>query len=322
MKNIGVVFGGYSSEYEVSVNSGKFIYDNLKDNPKWNVYKICISLDSNVVKFDNKVFDLDFENFSFKIDNKIIKLDAVFNIVHGNPGENGLLAKVLEKNNIPQTGCNSYVSKLTFNKKQYIDFVNDINIPSSKQILITKNDTIDSKKISKEIRIPCIVKPNNGGSSIGVSKVNNLDDLKEKINIAFKEGDEVLIESFLSGQEVSVGVIERDNKRIILPITEIISDNELFDFNAKYLGESKEITPGNISIESKKLIHKYINNIYDNLELNGITRSEFIIINENPHILETNTIPGFTEQSIIPQQIESYGLSVKDVIINQIKSIL
>ena len=104
MKNIGVVFGGYSSEYEVSVNSGKFIYDNLKDNPKWNVYKICISLDSNVVKFDNKVFDLDFENFSFKIDNKIIKLDAVFNIVHGNPGENGLLAKVLEKNNIPQTG--------------------------------------------------------------------------------------------------------------------------------------------------------------------------------------------------------------------------
>lgn len=322
MKNIGVVSGGYSSEYEVSVNSGKFIYDNLKDNPKWNVYKICISLDSNVVKFNNQVFDLDLENFSFKIDNKIIKLDAVFNIVHGNPGENGLLAKVLEKNNIPQTGCNSYVSKLTFNKKQYIDFVNEINIPSSKQILITKNDTIDSKKILKAIKIPCIVKPNNGGSSIGVSKVNNSDDLKEKINLAFKEGDEVLIESFLSGQEVSVGVIERDNKRIILPITEIISDNELFDFNAKYLGESKEITPGNISSESKELIHKYINKIYDNLELNGITRSEFIIINDKPHILETNTIPGFTEQSIIPQQIESYGLSVKDVIINQIKSIL
>ncbi len=322
MKNIGVVFGGYSSEYEVSVNSGKFIYNNLKDNPEWNVYKICISLNSNVVKFNNQVFDLDLENFSFKIDNKIIKLDAVFNIVHGNPGENGLLAKVLEKNNIPQTGCNSYVSKLTFNKKQYIDFVNDINIPSSKQILITKNDTIDSKKILKAIKIPCIVKPNNGGSSIGVSKVNNSDDLKEKINLAFKEGDEVLIESFLLGQEVSVGVIERDNKRIILPITEIISDNELFDFNAKYLGESKEITPGNISSESKELIHKYINKIYDNLELNGITRSEFIIINDKPHILETNTIPGFTEQSIIPQQIESYGLSVKDVIINQIKSIL
>ena len=159
------------------------------------------------------------------------------------------------------------------------------------------------------------------GDEINAPKITS-DDLKEKINLAFKEGDEVLIESFLSGQEVSVGVIERDNKRIILPITEIISDNELFDFNAKYLGESKEITPGNISIESKKLIHKYINNIYDNLELNGITRSEFIIINENPHILETNTIPGFTEQSIIPQQIESYGLSVKDVIINQIKSIL
>jgi len=131
-----------------------------------------------------------------------------------------------------------------------------------------------------------------------------------------------LIENFLDGQEVSVGVISRGDKRIILPITEIISENEVFDYSAKYLGESQEITPGNISDESRELIHQYINTIYDNIELDGITRSEFIIVNDIPHILETNTIPGFTKQSIIPQQIEVQGLSIKEIIINQINSII
>ena len=177
-------------------------------------------------------------------------------------------------------------------------------------------------KIKSQISIPCIVKPNNGGSSIGVSKVKHINELEDKIKIAFKESDQVLIEDYLSGKEVSVGVIETNNKRIILPVTEIISENELFDYGAKYLGQSKEITPGNISSEEENLIHKYINKIYDNIELKGFTRSEFIIVDGIPHILETNTIPGFTKQSIIPQQIEAFGLSVKEVINNQIESIL
>ena len=308
--------------YEVSVKSGKFIYDNLKDNSDWNVYEVCISKNKKTVKFKERIFDLDYENFSFNIDNEIIKPDAVFNIIHGDPGENGVLAKILERNNIPQTGCNNYVSQITFNKKKYIEFVEKLNIPCSKQVLIKKKDNINISKILETIIIPCIVKPNNGGSSIGVSKVNYVDELENKIKIAFKEGDEVLIENFLDGQEVSVGVINRDDKRIILPITEIISENELFDYNAKYLGESQEITPGNISDEAKELIHQYINTIYDNIELDGITRSEFIIVNQIPYILETNTIPGFTKQSIVPQQIEVQGLSIKEIIINQINSIL
>ena len=232
------------------------------------------------------------------------------------------LPKILERNNIPQTGCNNYVSQLTFNKKKYIEFVEKLNIPCSKQVLIKKKDNINISKILETIIIPCIVKPNNGGSSIGVSKVNYVDELENKIKIAFKEGDEVLIENFLDGQEVSVGVINRNDKRIILPITEIISENELFDYNAKYLGESQEITPGNISDQAKELIHEYINTIYDNIELDGITRSEFIIVNQIPYILETNTIPGFTKQSIVPQQIKEQGLSIKEIIINQINSIL
>ena len=322
MKNIAIVFGGFSSEYEVSIKSAKFIYDNLKDNSNWNIFQICISKKKNTVKFKERIFDLDYHSFTFNIDGKIIKPDAVYNIIHGDPGENGVLAKILEKNEIPQTSCNNYVSELTFNKKKYIKFVDSLNIPCPKQVLLKRKDLISISRILEAIKIPCIVKPNNGGSSIGVSKVNYADELENKIKIAFNEGDEVLIENFLDGQEVSVGVLEINGKRIILPITEIISDNELFDYNAKYLGESQEITPGNISDKSKELIHKYVNTIYDNIELNGITRSEFIIVDGNPHILETNTIPGFTKQSIIPQQIEAQGLSVKEVINNQIKSIL
>ena len=322
MKNIAVVFGGYSSEYDVSVKSAKFIYDNLKDNSDWNIYEICISKKEKTVKFKERIFDLDYQNFSFEIDGIIIKPDAVFNIIHGDPGENGVLAEILEKNQIPQTGCDNYVSQLTFNKKKFIEFVDNLDIPCAKQILLKKKEMIDIEKIIETIKLPCIVKPNNGGSSIGVSKVNYIDELENKIKIAFNEDNQVLIETFLEGQEVSVGVINRNGKRIILPITEIISENELFDYNAKYLGESQEITPGNISKESEALIHKYIAKIYDNIELNGITRSEFIIVNQIPHILETNTIPGFTKQSIIPQQIEVQKLSVKQVLCNQIKSIL
>ena len=322
MKNIAVVFGGYSSEYDVSVKSAKFIYDNLKDNSDWNIYEICISKKEKTVKFKERIFDLDYQNFSFEIDGIIIKPDAVFNIIHGDPGENGVLAEILEKNQIPQTGCDNYVSQLTFNKKKFIEFVDNLDIPCAKQILLKKKEMIDIEKIIETIKLPCIVKPNNGGSSIGVSKVNYIDELENKIKIAFNEDNQVLIETFLEGQEVSVGVINRNGKRIILPITEIKSENELFDYNAKYLGESQEITPGNISKESEELIHKYIAKIYDNIELNGITRSEFIIVNQIPHILETNTIPGFTKQSIIPQQIEVQKLSVKEVLCNQIKLIL
>lgn len=322
MKNIAVVFGGYSSEYGVSVKSSRFISDNLKDNPEWNIYEICISKKEKTVKFNERIFDLDYQNFSFEVDGIIIKPDAVFNIIHGDPGENGFLAEILEKNHIPQTGCDNYVSKLTFNKKKFIEFVDNLEIPCAKQILLKKKEMIDIERILETIKLPCIVKPNNGGSSIGVSKVNYIDELEKKIKIAFNEDDQVLIETFLEGQEVSVGVINRNGKRIILPITEIISENELFDYNAKYLGESQEITPGNISKESEELIHKYIAKIYDNIELNGITRSEFIIVNKIPHVLETNTIPGFTKQSIVPQQIEVQGLSVKEVLYDQIKSIL
>ena len=322
MVNIAVVFGGYSSEYEVSVESGKFIYKNLKDNLDWNIYEVCISKEKKFVRYDNELYDLNYESFTFNINEKFIKPDAVFNIIHGDPGENGALAEILEKNKIPQTACDVSVSKLTSNKKKYVEFVNSLGIPSSKQVLITKKNIDNLSSLTSSISFPCIVKPNKGGSSIGISKVYKSNEINEKIQIAFKEDDEVLIESFLDGQEVSVGVIQKKNERIILPVTEIISNNEFFDYNAKYLGESQEITPGNISEKSRRKIHEYLNIIYDKINLSGITRSEFIIIDDIPYILETNTIPGFTEQSIVPQQIEAQNLKVKDVINDLIRSIL
>ena len=202
MKNIAVVFGGYSSEYDVSVKSAKFIYDNLKDNSDWNIYEICISKKEKTVKFKERIFDLDYQNFSFEIDGIIIKPDAVFNIIHGDPGENGVLAEILEKNQILQTGCDNYVSQLTFNKKKFIEFVDNLDIPCAKQILLKKKEMIDIEKILETIKLPCIVKPNNGGSSIGVSKVDYIDELENKIKIAFNEDNQVLIETFLEGQEV------------------------------------------------------------------------------------------------------------------------
>tara|TARA_Y100001958_G_C21210945_1_gene536659 strand:- start:870 stop:1838 length:969 start_codon:yes stop_codon:yes gene_type:complete len=322
MLDIAVVFGGYSSEYEVSIKSGKFIYENLKNNSDWNLYEVCISKEKNFVRYKGETYDLEYESFSFSINGKKVKPHAVFNIIHGDPGENGDLAEILERNKIPQTASDAYVSMLTSNKKKYIDFVNTLGIPSSKQVLISKKEIDNLSSLTGSITFPCIVKPNNGGSSIGVSKVYKLNELNEKVQIAFEEDDEVLIENFLDGQEVSVGVIQNKNERIILPITEIVSDNEIFDYNAKYLGESKEITPGDVSEKSKKLIHEYLNKIYDNINLNGITRSEFIIIDDIPYILETNTIPGFTKQSIVPQQIEAQKLKVKDIINNLVRSIL
>ena len=262
------------------------------------------------------------DDFSFKYDNNKIEFDAIYNIIHGSPGETGEFSSLLEGIGIPQTSCSSKICKLTFDKHEYVKFINSLNIKTAKQFFIKKGDIYNIDDIIEKMGIPCFVKPNKSGSSFGISKVTNKDNLNEKINYAFQEGDEVLVESFLDGKEVSVGVINIDGKRTILPITEIISKNEFFDFDAKYNGESEEITPGVLSANELDDIHIMINTIYDNINLSGITRSEIILVHGVPHLLETNTIPGFTKQSIVPQQIKAAGLSINQIIESQIKSLL
>ena len=322
-KNIGLAFGGYSSEYEISIKSGEFIFEILNKNPEWNVYKILVSKEGTSVLFsDDKMIEVNQDDFSFKYDNNKIEFDAIYNIIHGSPGETGEFSSLLEGIGIPQTSCSSKICKLTFDKHEYVKFINSLNIKTAKQFFIKKGDIYNIDDIIEKVDIPCFVKPNKSGSSFGISKVTNKDNLNEKINYAFQEGDEVLVESFLDGKEVSVGVINIDGKRIILPITEIISKNEFFDFDAKYNGESEEITPGVLSTNELDDIHIMINTIYDNINLSGITRSEIILVHGVPHLLETNTIPGFTKQSIVPQQIKAAGLSINQIVESQIKSLL
>jgi len=322
-KNIGLAFGGYSSEYEISIKSGEFIFEILNKNPEWNVYKILVSKEGTSVLFsDDKMIEVNQDDFSFKYDNNKIEFDAIYNIIHGSPGETGEFSSLLEGIGIPQTSCSSKICKLTFDKHEYVKFINSLNIKTAKQFFIKKGDIYNIDDIIEKVDIPCFVKPNKSGSSFGISKVTNKDNLNEKINYAFQEGDEVLVESFLDGKEISVGVINIDGERTILPITEIISKNEFFDFDAKYNGQSDEITPANLTTDELNDIHKMINTIYDNINLSGITRSEIILVNKVPYLLETNTIPGFTKQSIVPQQIKAAGLSINEIIESQIKSLL
>ena len=322
-KNIGIAYGGYSSEYEISIKSGEFIFEILNKNPDWNVYKVLVSKEkTSVLISGEKIEEINQNDFSFKYDNKKIEFDAIYNIIHGSPGETGEFSSLLEKIGVPQTSCSSKICRLTFDKHEYVKFINSLDLKTAKQFFIKKGEEYNVDDIIEKTGIPCFVKPNKSGSSFGISKVTNKDFLDDKINYAFQEGDEVLVESFLDGKEVSIGVINIDEQRTILPITEIRSKNEFFDFDAKYNGESDEITPGELTTNELDKIHKMINIIYDNINLSGITRSEVILVNGIPHLLETNTIPGFTKQSIVPQQIKAAGLSVSKIIESQIQSLL
>ena len=322
-KNIGIVYGGYSSEYKISIKSGEFIFKILNNNPEWNVYKVLLSKNStSVILPDYETEEVSHDDFSFKHGDNRVKFDAIYNIIHGSPGETGEFSSLLEKIGIPQTSCSSDICKLTFDKHEYVKFINSLNLKTAKQFFIKKGQEYNVSDIVEKGGIPCFVKPNKSGSSFGISKVKNKALLNDKINYAFQEGDEVLVESFLDGKEVSVGVVNIDGQRTILPITEIRSKNEFFDFDAKYNGESDEITPGELKASELDDIHKMINTIYDNINLSGITRSEIILVDGIPHLLETNTIPGFTEQSIVPQQIKAAWLSIHKVIESQIKSLL
>ncbi|MBC8308594.1 MAG: ATP-grasp domain-containing protein, partial [Pelagibacterales bacterium] len=318
-----IAYGGYSSEYEISIKSGEFIFEILNKNPEWNIFKVLISKEkTSVLLSSDKIEEINQEDFSFKFDNNKVKFDAIYNIIHGSPGETGEFSSLLEKIGIPHTSCSSKICKLTFDKHEYVKFINSFNLKTAKQFFIKKGEEYNVDNIIEKTGIPCFVKPNKSGSSFGISKVTNKDLLNEKIDYAFEEGDEVLIESFLDGKEVSVGVINIDGQRTILPITEIRSKNEFFDYDAKYNGESDEITPGELTTNELDDIHKMINTIYDNINLSGITRSEIILVGGIPHLLETNTIPGFTKQSIVPQQIKAAGLSINKIIESQIKSLL
>lgn len=318
MKIIGIACGGFTSEREISLKSGNLIF-NLIKNSKFECFKIDVSKSNFKVidKFENN-YSLNEKNFQFFKNDVRISFDYIINLVHGSPGEDGIITKKLEDLGISHSTCNSSIAELTFNKKKCLEMVEKIGIKTAKSRLIKKGQNVNEKEIKDEIGFPCFVKPNQSGSSFGISKVYSRKELKPALNKALKEDNEILIESYLSGREVTVGVYKLDGKIEVLPITEIISENDFFDYKAKYEGESDEITPAKLPIDLEIKVKKDALNLYTKLNLKGITRTEFIFEKNIPYFLETNTIPGMTEKSIIPQQFKAANKNLKKIILAMI----
>lgn len=322
-KNIAVVMGGYSDEYKVSLKSGQLIFDSL-DRELYDVYKVIILKDEwylldekDKKKFINKA------DFSVNLgDGDIVNFDVCFNTIHGTPGENGMMQAYWGAIGQKYTGCDFYQSALTFNKKDTLAVLSKYGIPSAKSIYLRNGEEISDDEIIEKLGLPVFVKPNQSGSSLGISKVKKKSELKPAIEFAYKEDDEILIESALNGMEVSVGVLDYQGEVIVLGITEIVPDKEFFDYEAKYEGASQEITPARIDEETRKKVEEISIKAYKSLGMSGFSRSEFIIVDGVPHLLEMNTNPGFSPASILPQQAKIYGISIKDLCGNEVEKAL
>lgn len=318
MLHIAVVAGGYSDEYVVSLKSCELVYASL--NPeKYNKVRVRILKEGWYAEINQQKYPILKEDFSYIKDGKKHNFDCVVNIIHGTPGEDGYLQAYWELIGMPYTGCNFYQSALTFNKKDCIAVLNKYEIPHAKSVYVNQDLPYSLDSIALKIGFPCFVKPNQSGSSLGISKVKSKEEMPAALEKAFKEDKEVLVEAFLDGTEVSVGVIQFQGKTKIVGITEIVSHNEFFDYEAKYQGASDEITPARIDESTQKRVEEMAVKVYESLQMTGISRSEFILVDGIPYFLEMNTLPGFSSASIFPQQAQIAGLNLQDLFDNEIE---
>ncbi|MDR1725187.1 MAG: D-alanine--D-alanine ligase [Bacteroidales bacterium] len=304
-KNIAIIAGGDSGEFEISILSANNVMTAL-DKKKYNLYLIITHKGKWNCTINNKSYEIDKTDFSLSIENKKIKFAAVFIIIHGTPGENGLLQGYFDMIGIKYTGCSALVSALTFDKAFCNEVVRNFNVVSvAKNIASLRHNPVDLQTIIKEIGLPLFVKPSQGGSSLATFKVNSEKELAYAINKAFEVDNKVLIEQFIKGRELTCGVFND----ITLPVTEIVTDREFFDYEAKYNGMSKEITPAKIPDTLKQKVQIAAKEIYLQLGCNGVCRIDFIYNEETDKLffLEINTVPGQSPQSIIPQQVRAMG---------------
>ena len=314
-KNIAILAGGNSSEFPVSMNSAKTLEDSLKDTD-YNVFKIILSGTSWKIQTDKKEYEINKNDFSVNIEGETIHFDCALIIIHGTPGENGVLQGYFETLNIPYSTCGVLSSSLTFNKIFSKNYITGFGIPVSRFKIIRKNQPYDTKKIIEETGLPCFVKPNRGGSSFGITKVFKENELEAAIEKAFEEDHEVLAEEFLEGTELTCGLIKTEGKEYIFPSTEIVSKNEFFDYEAKYTkGMADEITPARISEELEKEVRQLSSKIYDIFACRGIVRIDYIYTNGQLYFMEVNTIPGMSAASIVPQQIRAAGYTLQEMLI-------
>lgn len=318
MLRVAVVAGGYSDESVISLKSCELIYASLNAE-KYDRTRVRILKEGWFAEIEGEKFPINKEDFSFIKQGEKQKFDVVFNTIHGTPGEDGYLQAYFELIGLPYTGCPFYQSALTFNKKDCIAALSKYGIPHAKSVYIQQGTNYSIEEIISNVGLPCFVKPNRSGSSLGISKVSVTEDFGAALDKAFAEDKEVLIESFLDGIEVSVGVLNYQGEIKVVGITEIVSENEFFDYEAKYEGKSQEITPARISDEVTKRVEDVAKRAYTSLNMTGFSRSEYIIVDGEPHFIEMNTLPGFSPASIFPQQAAYSNIPLSDLMDSEIE---
>lgn len=314
-KRIALVTGGYSGEAEISYKSVITVGNNI-DTDKFEVYKIDINPEGWwYLPKDAERQKVRKEDFSITVDGNKINFDAVLLCIHGTPGEDGKLQGYFDMLHIPYTSCDAATSAITFNKRYTVAVAGFGGVHVAKSVLLFKNSFVSADEIVSSLQFPVFVKPNNGGSSIGMSKVNQpSEELDIAIEKAFKEDNQVLVEEFIKGREFTIGVFKTKGQIITLPITEVVTKNEFFDFEAKYLGKSEEITPAIVDESMAEKIREAAKKAYQLLNCRGIVRIDFIYNEQKnePYMLEINTVPGQSEASIVPQQVKAMGWTLKD----------
>lgn len=312
-KNIAILFGGNSSEAEISFNSGNQVFKVI-DKEKYNCFLVFVKGNVWTVKNDPyEGIEVNKNNFSINTKSGEIKFDFALIIIHGDPGENGALQGYFDVIGVPYSTSGLLTSAVTFNKYACKLYLREINIDTAKAVLLRKHDKIDAVQIIETLGLPCFVKPNNGGSSYGTTKVKTVEELIPSIEEAFKEDNEVIIEEFIQGTELTCGFLKTKNREIEFPITEIVPKKEFFDVEAKYQGASDEITPARISEENEMKCKALTAKIYKTLNCEGICRVDYILSGNRMVFLEINTVPGMTEASIIPQQAAKIGLNMTEL---------
>ncbi len=320
-KKIAIVAGGDQSELEVSLRSAAGLYSFI-DKDKYDLYIATIVGTKWEVECDGEKFPIDKNDFSF-INNKEerINFDFAYITIHGVPGEDGKLQGYFDLLRIPYSCCGVLAASLTFNKYFCNKFLNGFDVPSAQSILLNKGENIDEKEIEDKLGMPIFVKPNGGGSSYGTSKVKSADGIKAAVDAALKESDQVIIESFMQGTEITCGIYKTKEKSVVFPITEVVSKNEFFDTDAKYNGAVEEITPARLSKVVTDRVQRLTSMIYDHIGAKGIIRVDYIITEgDKINLLEVNTTPGMTATSFIPQQVRAAGLDIKDVMTDIIEN--
>ena len=313
MRNIALITGGESSEWKIALEGAELVEKSL-DPSKYNVYKIVLH-DGHWRYTDDEgnVSELDRNDFTLTVKGVKIRPDYALILIHGTPGEDGRLQGYLDMMHVPYSSCGFVSSVLTFDKSACKHALYGTSINLAREIVLNRHDRPDPEQIAATLGLPLFVKPNASGSSFGVTKVKRTEELLPAIEEAFKESDRVLIEEYIAGREISCGVMIAGGKEYIFPITELISENEFFDYDAKYKGLAKEVTPAQLAPELVKKINRMTLDAYKALNCRGVVRIDFIVKGEDPYLIEINSIPGMSAHSIIPQQARQIGMSVSEL---------